>query len=47
MIYIENLLNEIAKHTIFYERNKKRAECIVELYKHLGTLKNTRDVLEA
>ena len=27
-----------------YERNKKRAECIVELYKHAGIFKNTREV---
>ena len=25
---------------------KKRAECIVELYKHAGSFKNTREVLE-
>ena len=25
-------------------KNKKRAECIVELYKHAGIFKNTREV---
>ena len=30
-----------------YKRNKKRSECIVELYiKHAGFFKNTREVLE-
>ena len=28
----------------FIKRNKKHAECIVELYKHVGILKNTREV---
>ena len=28
------------------EISKKRAECIVELYKHAGFFKNTREVLE-
>ena len=28
------------------QRNKKRAECIVELYKHAGLFKNTREVPE-
>ena len=27
-------------------RNKKRAECIVELYKHAGIFKNMREMLE-
>ena len=29
---------------ICYQRNKKRAECIVEFYKHAGIFKNTREV---
>ena len=30
---------------IFYKRNKKTcSSCIVELYKHLGIFKNTREV---
>ena len=34
--------------TLFGPRpnNKKRAECIVELYKHAGIFKNTKEVLE-
>ena len=27
-------------------RNKKRAECFVELYKHAGIFKNMREMLE-
>ena len=29
-----------------YQRNKKCAECILELYKHVEFFKNTREVLE-
>ena len=32
------------KFTRTYRRNKKRAECIVELYKHARIFKNTREV---
>ena len=33
---------------LFYKRNKKTcSSCIVELYKHLGFFKNTREVPEA
>ena len=30
---------------LVYERRKKRAECIVELYKHEGIFKKAREVL--
>ena len=33
---------------LFYKRNKKTcSSCIVELYKHLGIIKNTQEVREA
>ena len=31
----------------FYKRKKNSSSCIVELYKHLGIFKNTREVREA
>ena len=34
----------LEKFTRTYWRNRKRAECIVELYKHAGIFKNTREV---
>ena len=49
LLYVCRFLYSLNKKvTGFYKRNKKTcSSCIVELYKLVGTFKNTRDVREA